>query len=273
MKGKGSTMKRIDSMTQTMLAVVMTVVAATFGQSWTVSGDLAVKGHVSGKNVSGVVVDMDGNVYHTVVIGNQEWTVENIRTTTLNDGTPILAWSEATPPDPAYCYYNNSTDPAEQQRWGALYNGYAVATGKLAPPPQAATPAATDWHVPNDSDWTVLENYLIANGYNYDGTTTGNKIGKSMATGVWTTNSGTGAVGNDLSLNNRSGFSGLPGGCRGDAGYAHRGKFGNWWSNVTYVGPYWIARYRYLGFDDGKLNALSAWEQRGYSVRLVRYMN
>ena len=37
------------------------------------------------------------------------------------------------------------------------------------------------WHVPSDAEWTTLEDHLIANGYNYDGTSTGNKIGKSMA--------------------------------------------------------------------------------------------
>jgi methyl-accepting chemotaxis protein len=56
--------------------------------------------------------------------------------------------------------------------YGRLYNWYAVNTGKLAP---------VGWHVPTDDDWTILENYLIANGYNYDGTTTENKIAKAMA--------------------------------------------------------------------------------------------
>ena len=48
---------------------------------------------------------------------------------------------------------------------GYLYNYYAVETGKLAP---------TGYRVPSNDDFTTLVNYLIANGYNYDDTTTGN---------------------------------------------------------------------------------------------------
>ena len=60
-----------------------------------------------------------------------------------------------------------------------------------------------------------LENHLIANDYNYDGTTTGNKIAKAMAsTTGWNSSTTAGAPGNDQSLNNSSGFNAFPEGGR-----------------------------------------------------------
>ena len=108
------------------------------------------------------ITDIDGNVYHTVKKGNQLWTVENLRTTSFNDGRPIqlvtdnVTWASLT--TPAYCWYNN--DIYNKSKYGALYNWYAVDTKKLAP---------KGWHVPTDVEWDILQDYLIANGYNSDG--------------------------------------------------------------------------------------------------------
>ena len=104
--------------------------------------------------------------------------------------------------------------------------------------------APEGWHVPSDPEWTILENYLIANGYNYDGTTgdgtengpenTGNKIAKAMAsiTG-WNTSTDTGAIGNDQSSNNSSGFNAFPEGYRGnDGSFDNEGSVAIFWSST-----------------------------------------
>ena len=60
-------------------------------------------------------------------------------------------------------------------------------------------------------------NYLIANGYNYDGTTTIQKISKALASETgWSYSNQTGAVGNTdyPEKRNATGFTGLPAGIR-----------------------------------------------------------
>ena len=179
--------------------------------------------------IGGTVTDADGNVYHTVTIGTQTWMVENLRTTKYNDGTSIpnvtdaTAWGNLT--TPGVCTYKNTSNTDTINTYGRLYNWYTVNTGKLAP---------TGWHVPSDAEWTTLENYLIANGYNYDGTTTGNKYAKALASATgWYSYSSTGAVGNTdyPAKRNVTGFTALPGGYRyGGGAFYDIGYYGYWWS-------------------------------------------
>jgi uncharacterized protein (TIGR02145 family) len=218
----------------------------------------------------GTVIDADNNTYTTVVIGSQVWTAENLRTTKYNDGTAIphvtdsVAWANLS--TPGYCFYNNSTSASEKVRWGALYNWYAVITGKLAP---------SGWRVPSDNDWTILQNYLIANGFNYDGSTSGNKIAKSLAAKTdWSSLNNVGVIGNDLSSNNSTGFSALPNGCRGivnNYGFGDQSKRGDWWSATDYDAS--NAWGRALDYRECDLSRYNFQKKNGFSVRLVRDLN
>ena len=184
---------------------------------------------------SGTVTDQDGNSYPYLTYGDQVWTVKNAEVVTYWDGTPIpqvtdaKEWANLT--TGAWCYYDN--DPSK----GKLYNWYAVAgihDNDENTPNKELAPEG--WHVPTNDEWTTLENYLIAYGYNYDQSTTENKIAKAMASkSGWTTWTGEGAIGNDLSLNNSSGFNAVPGGSiLGDvfSGYGSEARF---WTS-TYFG-------------------------------------
>jgi uncharacterized protein (TIGR02145 family) len=168
--------------------------------------------------------DIDGNLYQAVKIGNQVWTVENLRTTNYNDGSAIplvtdsIPWSKpANSSEPAFCWYAN--DSSNRNKCGALYNFFAVNTGKLAP---------KGWHVPTYPEWKILAKYLVANGYNYDGTTDTtlntsglpyNNIAKSLAAGTdWCMSTGIGDPGKNVSDNNKSGFSAFPSGYRSSLG-------------------------------------------------------
>jgi uncharacterized protein (TIGR02145 family) len=209
---------------------------------------------------SGTVTDADGNIYHTVKIGNQTWTVENLRTTKYNDGTDIhhimsnSMWSTDT--GGAYCYYNNTTNADSIIKFGALYNWYAVNTKKLAPP---------NWHIPASAEWDTLQKYLIATGFNWDGTMDSDKTAKSLAAKTdWDTSSISGEIGNDLSKNNRTGFSALPGGNRDYSGAFYSiGKYAVWYCSSDWN--------RLLSYDEGGFDFSDCGGQHcGYSVRLIQ---
>jgi uncharacterized protein (TIGR02145 family) len=213
------------------------------------------------------VTDADGNIYHTVKIGNQVWTMENLRTMKYNDGTAIPLVTDKNAWDhlrtPGYCWYDN--DKNNMNKYGALYNWYAVNTGK---------PAPNGWHVSSDEEWGIFEKYLIANGYNWDRTTEGNKIAKSLAAKMdWETATAPGAIGNDLTENNRSGFSALPGGSRGkDGGFSNVGYGEHWWSATGSAtgGGASLAVGRCFGCDAGRLERSVYDGSCGLSVRLLR---
>jgi uncharacterized protein (TIGR02145 family)/uncharacterized repeat protein (TIGR02543 family) len=240
------------------------------GASYTADANVTLYAKWTSSEIVGgpTVTDADGNVYTSVIIGSQIWTLENLRTTKYNDGTVIprvpggTQWSDLS--TPGFCWYANSTIAAERQKWGALYNWYAVQTGKLAP---------AGWRVPTDEDWTTLQEYLVANGYNHDGTTSGNKIAKAMAAeSEWQSSTTTGVIGNDLSSNNGSGFAALPGGYRDDQGnFKSQNDYGYWWTSTINTAPNAWARYLY---SDGEyLARYYDTMKHGFSVRLVRDHN
>ena len=222
---------------------------------------------MSKTSVGETMADIDGNVYTTVKIGKQVWTVENLKTTEYNDDTAIpfvtskQKWSSYNDDrKPAYCWFDD--DINNKERYGALYNWYAVDTGKLAP---------KGWHVPTDNEWTELEEYLIANGYNWDGSKEENKIAKALAAKTdWQSNNDSGTIGSDPSKNNASGFSALPGGFRNYGGYFyHQSSYGLWWSATENDAA--LAWYRSLHYDFEILRR-SYYNIKGcgFSVRLVR---
>ncbi len=213
---------------------------------------------------AGIIKDADGNEYNTIKIGTQIWTVENLKTTKYNDGTPIPNVTDAdawiSSKTGAYCNYENLE--SNVAIYGRLYNWNAVNTGKLAP---------EGWHVPTKDDWTALENYLIANRYNYDGHKGGYEIAKSLCAKTnWELSSESGSPGNEPETNNSTGFTALPGGRRGYNGeFELIGKQGCWWSSTVNKGDspyYWGILYVIGAF----YKDWDTWKMNGVSVRLVK---
>ncbi len=111
------------------------------------------------------ITDFDGNKYNTIVINGQEWMAENLKTTHLNDGTPIQYslsddWS-SNGSTPSYCY---PYDDEAYDTLGVSYNYYCVNTQKLCP---------VGWHIPTATEWDMLfefVNYKTSPLSLYDGT-------------------------------------------------------------------------------------------------------
>ncbi len=197
----------------------------------------------------GSVSDIDGNLYSTVLIGDQWWMAENLKTIHFADGTLIpnitesLTWSQLS--SPAWCNYNNSI--LYGSIYGKLYNWFTVADPRNVCP--------DGWHVPSDTEWTLLTDYL--GGFSTAG-------GKMKAITGWNAPN-TGA-------NNESLFTGLPGGYIQVIGnfstFLHIVYSGMWWSNSEFsLSEAW---YRNLVFNYDVAAYNNTNKKNGFSVRCIK---
>jgi len=117
-----------------------------------------------------------------------------------------------------------------------------------------------------------MEDYLIANGNNYDGTTNNNKIAKSLAaTNHWSSSSYVGTPGNTdyPTYRNKSGFTALPaGGHYEEGGFYDMGHWAMWWTSTELNSGY--AYYRYVVYDSPNEGSDNYKKEVGFSVRCVR---
>lgn len=231
--------------------------------------------------------DAENNHYSVVTIGTQTWMAENLRYLPSVGGK-----GSATIP----CYWvtgykgTSVTDAkatSNYATYGVLYNWPAV---EQAPPPKG-------WHLPTKAEWTTLQTYLVANGFNCDGNTdkmTGdhpntldaNGLGLALASSRgWKKltdedaakvalkypgrYSKVGAVGsNDYpEKRNATGFSALPTGNSGDMSGAAKSAY--WWcapddkGGLSYRGMQHYMREVYS-------NGGGAFRGTGFAIRCIK---
>ncbi len=190
----------------------------------------------------GLAYDVDSNEYKTLQIGEYEWFAQNLRTKTLQDGTPIPVVSEnetwAKTTEAACCSYNNAECT---EVTGMLYNYKAVQTNQICP---------EGWEVASDSAWINLAD-------NFNGV---DKAGIDLkANNVWNEKQKT---------TNASGFSAVPAGFREREGaYYIMGKNAIWWS----ADPHNAENAKYFYIDNNEsLNGSHIVREVGLSVRCVK---
>jgi uncharacterized protein (TIGR02145 family) len=142
-------------------------------------------------------------VAQTVKIGTQVWMTKNLDVTTFRNGDPIqevqnmeewvLAGKNG---QPAWCYYDNNSFYGD--RYGKLYNWYAVND------PRGLAPQG--YYIPSENDWKILMEYFG---------------GQDVA---------------GQKIKNINGLNGLNGGFRGGIkGTFHSIEYGDfWWSSTAF---------------------------------------
>ena len=195
-----------------------------------------------------VVVDIDGNVYKTVKIGNQWWMAENLKVTHYRNGDAIpnvtdnTAWNGLT--SGAYCDYNNISTNADI--YGRLYNWYAVNDGRGIAP--------EGWHVPSYTEWQTFVNYLGGSSIS------GGKM-KETGTDHW--------ISPNTGATNESGFGGLPGGQRLPSGiYEILGYVGLYWSSsqISSSNSWWLN----MVYNNASIYYGDCDKKYGISVRCIK---
>lgn len=216
--------------------------------------------------LSDSVADIDGNIYHTIKLGNQIWLKENLRVSKYNDGKPIsliqadTEWI-STNKDAYSIYYTKNGTPRY------YYNHKVVENNSNVCP--------CGWRIPDSADWQILENYVeevnldFNMGSHYGGGKDTIHLRKEFFD-IWTSD-----------IEGLS-FSNQPFGYRSgiDGEYLLIGDFGHWWSKTGIkVATAWARIFidRGFGIDDIHLSEYnydhtiySFMENHGLSIRCIK---
>ncbi|MBR6174712.1 MAG: fibrobacter succinogenes major paralogous domain-containing protein, partial [Bacteroidales bacterium] len=222
------------------------------------------------------VEDHQQNVYHTVQIGTQCWTRENMRCTTSPKGN--LTMGSEYSYDQPYYYNNTSTStnyniPLEDRgmyyNWAGAMDTVFASTDVSFEGRRGICPEG--WHVPSDAEWTTLTEYVSNNhacngnsGYNAKALAIDNE-------NYWNR----GDVSEsfpcepeyDPATNNATGFSAVPSGVWND-GFLNAGNNALFWSSSSDSGYYAYARVLSYYFESVPQNHYT--KNIGFSVRCIK---
>jgi len=178
----------------------------------------------------------ESNKIPSMKIGEQVWMTQNLDVIKFQNGDPVpeaktdADWEKAAKlKQPAWCYYNNDT--TTENKYGKLYNWYAVSDKRgLAPP---------GWHIPTETEWTKLATSL-------GGERTAGEVMKS------------------------NGFGNFLSGFRDSDGSFHSdGLVGYWWG-ATESSPASAWCYSITYFSSAFNSDNSSSKQKGFSARCVK---
>lgn len=198
------------------------------------------------------IIDGDGNIYNSVLLGSQCWLNKNLKTTKYSDGSSIpnitnsSEWDNLT--TPAYCWYNNDSI-SNYDVYGALYNWYS--TQSLYNNNKNICPQ--NWHVPSYNEWTLMYGSLGG------ADVAGGKL-KEIGTSHWAAPN-TGAT-------DEFGYTALPGGFRSYGSFMEIHNYSYFWSTSLFE-DYDLAMCPKFLYNCNGTSAIGSHFQNGASVRCV----
>ena len=179
------------------------------------------------------VTDVDGNSYNTVLIGNQCWTIENLKVRRYNDNTWIQfdasggssgstsnTWNGITVgAHTIYAHDSTTNNPSNLTKYGYLYNWYAAAGIITTGGSPTKNICPLNWHVPTIDEWNTLIDYI--------GGTNGAGSKMKSTSSLWTSQSPV--------PDNSTGFTVLPGGHRfTNSAFSGIGTNAYFWSSTSH---------------------------------------
>jgi len=200
------------------------------------------------KTLLDTVLDIDGNVYNSIEIGDQIWMIENLKVTHYRNGDPIPNVTDSTTwaglSSGAYSSYNNNESFVET--YGRIYNWFATSDSRGIAP--------EGWHVATDEDWQNLISYLGGNS---------DAAGKVKEEGTEHWNSP------NEGATNETGFNALPAGYRDYGGsFTGMGNVTYFWTSSNYS-PLNAWAY-HIHYDSAELFRDWSHKALGFSVRCVK---
>jgi uncharacterized protein (TIGR02145 family) len=200
------------------------------------------------KHIPATVKDIDGNIYHTIMIGKQIWMAENLKVSRYRNGDKIpyvpgkIQWSNLT--SGGYC--NDENNDTVASVYGHLYNWYVAADHRNVAP--------EGWHVPSDDEFKALQKFLGGDSL------AGGKM-KETGTTYWMSPN-TGATG-------ITGFSALPAGYRDsyDGSYHLKGYTSIIWTSSAKDSCAWV---RTVSYDHSEIFRNYIAKSNGLSIRCIK---
>lgn len=203
-----------------------------------------------------------GYDYATVLIGDQCWFAENLRTASYLNGddipepsnqdewaTLLLGMSTVYGSDEHTCYsawnFDACDDSLALGEYGRLYNWWAVDDSRGLCP--------LEWHVASNQEWFELEDHAAQNGFN------------GMEATALQSTSGWGVTGNGT---DDFGFAAKPAGhCDFGGTFFYAGNRGKWWTSTYENGN---GRYWYSTHMDPEIHSAVDTPKYGFSVRCIK---